>query len=110
MCLKIVKKVFKAVLDRKRPFLHYQNIIMISDSLRTADAFPVVASLPPTTGNASAVRRLGIGQKCDISLSFFFSQIGRAKVFREVLNKKLPFLDHKNINIKDRKIRIFPKG
>ena len=34
-------------------------------SLRTADAFPVVASLPPifggreaTTGNASAVRRL----------------------------------------------------
>ena len=41
---------------------------------------------------------------------FFFSQIGRAKVFREVLNKKLPFLDHKNINIKDRKIRIFPKG
>ena len=31
MCLKIVKKVFKAVLDRKRPFLHYQNIIMVSD-------------------------------------------------------------------------------
>ena len=35
-------------------------------SLRTADAFPVVASLPPkkeaTTGNAFAVRRL-----CDIT-------------------------------------------
>ena len=27
-------------------------------SLRTADVFPVVASLPPTTGNTSAVRRL----------------------------------------------------
>ena len=38
-----------------------------SVSLRTADAFPVVASLPPknreaTTGNASAVRRLEIGR------------------------------------------------
>ena len=31
------------------------------DSLRTADAFPVVASLPPT-GNASAVRRLSTGR------------------------------------------------
>ena len=42
---------------------------MYGGSLRTADAFPVVASLPPknmlffggreaTTGNASAVRRL----------------------------------------------------
>ena len=36
----------------------------ITHSLRTADAFPVVASVPPfrgreaTTGNASAVRRL----------------------------------------------------
>ena len=79
MCLKIVKKVFKAILDRKRPFLHYQNIIMVSDKNVTF-------------------------------LYLFFSQIGRAKLFREVLNKKLPFLDHKNINIKDRKIRIFPKG
>ena len=35
-------------------------IIPVSGSLRTADAFPVVASLPreATTGNASAVRRL----------------------------------------------------
>ena len=80
MCVKIVKKVFKAVLDRKRPFLHYQNIIMVLDKNVT------------------------------FLYLFFFSQIGRAKVFREVLNKKLPFLDHKNINIKDRKIRIFPKG
>ena len=32
-------------------------------SLRTADAFPVVASLPPTTGNASAVRRLALYMK-----------------------------------------------
>ena len=78
MCLKIVKKVFKAVLDRKRPFLHYQNIILVSHHVTF--------------------------------LYLFFSQIGRAKVFREVLNKKLPFLDRKNINIKDRKIRIFPKG
>ena len=32
--------------------------LQVLHSLRTADAFPVVASLPPTTGNASAVRRL----------------------------------------------------
>ena len=36
-------------------------------SLRSADAFPVVASLPPegeaTTGNASALRRLEESQK-----------------------------------------------
>ena len=79
MCLKNRKKVFKAVLDRKLPFLHYKNMIMVSDKNVTF-------------------------------LCLFFSQIGRAKVFRKVLHKKLPFLDHKNINIKDRKIRIFPKG
>ena len=43
-----------------------KNCILTNFSLRTADAFPLVASLPPifrrereaTTGNASAVRRL----------------------------------------------------
>ena len=46
------------------------TFVAVLTNLRTADAFPVVASLPPkkkkifggreaTTGNASAVRRLG---------------------------------------------------
>ena len=43
----------------------YADVIHAKGSLRTADVFPVVASLPPifggreaTTGNTSAVRRL----------------------------------------------------
>ena len=37
-----------------------KNFVGIStnSSLRTADVFPVVASLPPKTGNTCAVRRL----------------------------------------------------
>ena len=45
------------------PFLFFRFFNDLRDSLRTADAFSVVASLPPkgreaTTGNASAVRGL----------------------------------------------------
>ena len=47
-----------------------------SVSLRTADAFPVVASLPPkaTTGNASAVRRL-----VDCTFFSFLTRFGRVR-------------------------------
>ena len=57
--------------EKERRFSFWSNLVLSLrefDSLRTAKAFPVVASLPPknsggreaTTGNASAVRRLGI--------------------------------------------------
>ena len=82
-------------------------------SLRIADAFPVVRSLPPknsvaifrkiatlffggrerTTGNASAVRRLQCGKdglKLGLSFVFMISYIERqdGKIFRKVSKAK----------------------
>ena len=48
------KKIRAEGFTWKKKFLHKPSVH--KHSLRTADAFPVVASL--TTGNASAVRRL----------------------------------------------------
>ena len=64
ICLK--KKFVQRGSPEKKKFLH-------KHSLRTADAFPVVASL--TTGNASAVRRLaqaGSEKKNSCTLKFSF--------------------------------------
>ena len=45
------------------------------------------------------------------SLYFFFlGKIRQKKVFGNVLDRKLPFLDYKNMDLKNRKIGIFPKG
>jgi len=42
---------------------------------------------------------------------FFLAKIGQEKVFGNVLDRKLVFLDFKNIaSKKSRKIGIFPKG
>ena len=57
-------------------FVWGEVMILKFASLRTADAFPVVASLPrrpemrleATTGNASAVRRLQICGKYEIKV------------------------------------------
>ena len=66
--------IFEDLKRFSHPLIFKNNDVVETDgkdghSLRTADAFPVVASLPPkklffggreaTTGNASAVRRLG---------------------------------------------------
>ena len=61
-----------------RFFFYYNKSCEAGSSLRTADAFPVVASLAPlffggreaTTGNASAARRLGRAKLlCNVNMT-----------------------------------------
>ena len=41
---------------------------------------------------------------------FFLGKIRQKKVFGNVLDRKLAFLDYTNMDLKSRKIGIFPKG
>ena len=59
-------------------FFYYNKSYEAASSLRTADAFPVIASLPPKnsggreamTGDASAVRRLGRAKLlCNVNMT-----------------------------------------
>ena len=51
------------------------------------------------------------GQKYEISLiSLFLANVGQQKLFNNVVDRKLVFLDCKNIDLKKSQIGIFPKG
>jgi len=87
---KIINKL--QLTEFKMHFTFIAQLQVVSDckmelfwgSLRTADVFPVVASLPPknmeraTTGNTSAVRRLKAGSK-QTNNSYLAPRIGGIK-------------------------------